>query len=377
MRRKILFIVGIVILFILVFIGAIFLMLPTDPIRHFAERTIEKQFKYKQGIEIEDISLSPLLNVSVKGLRAMPREIDNTAASFAIDGGTYSGFYCAPYVEEQQFVIDELFVSPKISSALAKKAEGHFEVTLPNGTIDGDVKSVDQTMQILANGASISLNEFALFSNLTKMQVYGELGFDLRAVLEKWNLAELFLKFESQNTAMCPKRFKLNVPGIPFIEMPFTVFGNIVADVEISNNKLIINRLTSDGPDIVLNVTGDVLLKSAKNPESRLNITIDVKPSKSWIEDNGMEVIYQVCEKLDDGGIKLYLKGTTKRLKHDCGTPIPEPVAETEAPETQDAASKADAKVETKEEKPDASKKEDSRNSRALPMRPTHAEKKK
>ena len=64
--------------------------------------------------------------------------------------------------------------------------------------------------------------------------------------------------------------------------------------------------------------------------------------NKSWVEDNDMKVIYQVCEKLDDGGIRLTLRGTTKKLKHDCGTPIPEPVVEAPVPEAPNADASAE-----------------------------------
>ena len=236
----------------------------------------------------------------------------------------------------------------------------------------------------MASGKSISLNEFALLSNVTKTQLYGDLSFDLRATTDANKLAELSVKMNSNNTVMCPKRFKLKAQGIPYIEFPFTIFGNIVADIEIANDKIIINQLTSDGPDIVLKVTGDIMLKSSKNPDVRLNLVADIKPSQSWVEDNDMKVIYQVCEKLDDGGIRLTLRGTTKKLKHDCGTPIPEPVVEAPVPEAPNADASAEkpktAKEKTVEEKKEvddkpaaepAAERPKSPRNRAMPSRPT------
>ena len=91
MRRKILLIAGIVVLFMIAFVGAIFWMLPTDSIRHLAEKTIEKQLKQKQSVEIEDLSISPLLNVTMKGFRMTPRVADMSAAALATEGGTFDG----------------------------------------------------------------------------------------------------------------------------------------------------------------------------------------------------------------------------------------------------------------------------------------------
>lgn len=353
MRRKILLIVGLVILFVIAFIGAIFWMFPTDSIRHLAEETIEKQLKQKQSVEIEDLVVSPLLNMTMRGFRMTPRASDESSPVFATEGGTFGGYYCAPYVPEQSFVVDEVFVSPEILSLFSKNYAADFALKMQEGVIDGKVKTVEKKVQITAAGEGISLNEFALLSNLTRTQLYGAMSFDLRAVMDANKLAELFVKMKSDNTVMCPKRFNLNVPSLPYIEFPFTIFGNISADIEVANDKIVINQLTSDGPDIVMKVTGDIVLKSSKNPDARLNIVADIKPSQAWVEDNDMKVIYQMCEKLDDGGIRLVLRGTTKRLKHDCGTPIPEPIPEA-APAAPDQDTADDAKEKELEKETEA-----------------------
>ena len=155
-------------------------------------------------------------------------------------------------------------------------------------------------------------------------------------------LQELRAQITSTSTVMCPKRIKLNISSMPFIEMPFTVFGDIEAVIELQKDKLVIEELTSTGPDIKLNVKGDVLLKSEKNPNPRLNITATILPSQDWIDNNNMNAIYKICEKHDDGSIELKLNGSSKRLKHDCGTPIPEPETETPPSNDDDKATDSD-----------------------------------
>ena len=147
------------------------------------------------------------------------------------------------------------------------------------------------------------------------------------------------------------ERIKLNISSMPFIEMPFTVFGDIEAVIELQKDKLIIEQLTSTGPDIKLNVSGDIILKSDKNPSPRLNLTATILPSEAWINDNNMNAIYKICEKHDDGSIKLKLNGTTKRLKHDCGTPIPEPEPEVDTTKTPDNPDDGDTKEDDKDKK--------------------------
>ena len=333
MRRKILKILGIFLLFVFAFFAAFFLMLPTDSIRHYVEKTLEKQFKHEQSVEIESLSVSPLLNITAQHFSMMPRTFDAEAANLATDGGSFNGYYCAPYVELQQFVIDEIFVKPSILSLIQKKPSGAFNLKLQDGLISGTLQAKGNLLELTANAEDISLNEFALLSNLSRMQIYGNMAFDARAIIQGSSLAELSLTLDSLNTVTCPKRFKLDVQGLPFIELPFTVFGNIHANLEIKKDKLIIHSLTSDGPDIKLDIKGDVALKSTKTPLPRFNLEATITPSQAWIDDNNMGVIYQICEKLDDGSIKLSLKGTSKKIKHECGTPIQNP---TPAPQAND-----------------------------------------
>ena len=338
MRRRILTILGIFILFIVVFVVSIFLMLPTESIRHFIEKTLEKQLKYEQSVEIGDLSISPLMNVTMKNFQMKPRKIEAVDEKFSTAGGDFNGFWCAPYVEEQAFIVDEIFISPKVFKSIKGKPEGKFELQIQGGVIDGELKSQGEVMEVTAEGTAISMNEFALLSNLTKMQIYGELYFDLRAALEKSKVAELQLDMTAANTAMCPKRIKLNMGGVPYIEVPFTVFGNIEADLEIKKNKVNIHSLKSDGPDISLNVTGEIGLKTKDTPNPSIDIRADIFPSEEWVTENNMKAIYQLCEKHDDGSIHLEVTGNTKKPKMDCGTPIPEPVAAVPAPAKKDDA---------------------------------------
>lgn len=356
MQRKLLTIFGIFILFIVVFIVSIFLTLPTESIRHYLEKTLEKQLKYEQTVEIGDLSLSPLLNVTMKDFQMKPRSVQAVDEKFATKEGEFNGFWCAPYVEEQAFIIDQIFVKPKILKSLKGKPEGDFELTVQEGIIEGELRTASETMELTADGSNISMNEFALLSNLTKMQIYGTLNFDLRTVLNKSKLKELQLDMTALNTAMCPKRVKLNMGGVPYIELPFTVFGNIEANIEVKNNKVYISSLTSDGPDISLNVTGEIGLKSKETSVPLIDIRADISPSEEWVTENNMKAIYQICEKHDDGSIHLEVTGTTKKPKMDCGTPIPEPVAEAAAPSKKDD-SKTDSSSKDSDKKGDVKKK--------------------
>ena len=359
MQRKILLIVGISLLSLVVFVLAIFFTLPSDKFRHFAEKTIEKQLKYKQSVEIKDISVSPMLNVTVKDFKMTPRVTEPPQPILETEGGTFEGYYCAPAIIDVPFIVKEIFVNPVVMSTIKKKPAGTFDIKVANGTIKGELKSQDKAMEITADGSDISLNDFTLLSNISKMQIYGDLAFNANVVLEDSKVDSLEGTVFVADTALCPKRLKLNVAGIPYIDLPFTMFGNIDAEFEIQNNKLIIKKLTSEGPDIKLDVKGDISLKTTTDKNVRLNINAVITPDAKWLADNDMKVIYQVCEKHDDGSIHLKLNGTTKRLKHDCGTPIPEPVEIPDLPpkaEEKKADKPAADSEPAKEAKPKAEK---------------------
>ncbi len=351
MRRKLLILLGISVLSLVVFVLAIFLTLPSDKFRHFAEKTIENKLKQSQTVEIEDISVSPMLNITAKGFKMTPRVSSPPQTVFETEDKIINDYFCASSVEEVPFIIDEISVDPALLETLKKKPSGSFKLKLKGGSVKGDVKSRDKLIEVVSSGQKISLNDFALLSNYTKFQIYGDLQFDLRAVITGSKLAELSATALSAETVMCPKRLKLNAE-IPYIDLPFTTFGNIEADIEIKNNRLVINKLTSDGPDVKLDVTGDISLKSPAEPNPRLNIKAIITPDAKWVADNDMKSIYQLCEKHEDGSIHLTLKGTTKRIKRDCGTPIPEPVEMVAAPASDKPAEKtADTKPPKADEK--------------------------
>lgn len=340
MRRKILLFIGIIAIFFVVFIVSIFFMLPTRSIAHYLEKTIEKQLNYKQSVEINSLFVSPLLNATIEDVTFSPREIDDSAAGFATQGGEFNGFYCAPYVSEQAFTIHEISVNPSVFNLIRKKISGDFNVELESGSLSGSIQSKQNASNIIADAKDISLNEFALLSNLSKMQLYGMLDFSVNAILEKNSLVSLNLKLSSKNTALCPKRLKLSVPSMPYIDLPFTVFGNINASVEMAKDKVNIHKLTSDGPDIRLDIKGSIDLKTRKNPVPRLALEVLVTPSDEWMTTNDMNALYQLCEKLDDGSIRIDVRGTTKKPKIDCGTPVAEPLPE--LPETQPESEKTE-----------------------------------
>ena len=183
MRRKILLILGISVLSFVVFVLASFYLLPSDKLRHLAEKTIENKLKQAQAVEIEDISISPLLNITAKNFRMTPRVTEPPQAVFATEGGIIDGFYCAPTVEDIPFVIDRIFVNPAVFSTIKKNPAGTFELEMKDGKVSGELKSKSKAMELTAKGENISLNEFALLSNYIKMQIYGNLGFDLRAII--------------------------------------------------------------------------------------------------------------------------------------------------------------------------------------------------
>lgn len=359
MIRKILIIVGCVFLFLATLYVFIFVMFPTGYVRHLAEKKLETALKQEQTVEIKELKISPFLNVRLRDVSMTPRYDENDA--FVGEGGEFNGYYCAPAVESMPFVIKDIFVNPKVLKSLRGIPEGAFNIQFDSGSVDGNLKTRNQVMEVKAQGDAIDLNAFALLSNLTHMQLYGTLGFDVRAVVEKNKLAELHLSMNAANAVLCPKRLNLNLSSLPYFDLPFTAFGDIHADIEITkDNKLIINSLTTTGPDLVLTVTGDIKLKSKDTPNPRLNLHAEIQPSSEWVTANNMKVIYQICEKHDDGSISLDLSGTTKKLKHDCGTPIPEfvePVKKVASPEV--AKSDRESSTQPSKDADNKAKKED------------------
>ena len=366
MISKILRFLVVFVLFVGILYVALCLLFPTDSVRHYAEKSLEKALKQEQTVEIKSIRISPLLNVTVKDFSMTPRTLDDEQ-HFETKGGEFDGYSCAPYIESMPFTIKEAFVSPKILKTVRNTPEGTFKLKFDAGSVEGDFKTRSKVMEVNAKGKDISLNEFALLSNLTKMQIYGALEFTLRTIIEKGKLAELNVDMTASNIAVCPKRLQLKSPSLPYIDLPFVVLGDVTAEFELKKDHLTIISLKSTGPDLQIDAKGDVWLKSAERTVPTLEIEADILPSEEWVKANNMKVLYQVCEKHDDGSIYLKLSGTTKKIKHDCGTPIPEPVEVVEAPKKPEPA-----KVETKDDKDkkDEPKKDDKKADEPPPPPP-------
>ncbi|MCL2326004.1 MAG: type II secretion system protein GspN, partial [Proteobacteria bacterium] len=325
MQRKLLMGLALTGLGIIVFVVAVILMFPTDALRHFVEETAEKQLKYEQSVRIEDIRITPFLTARMKNFRMMPRYVEPEDGSLTTEGGMYAGFYCAPGVDVSPFIVDEVLLNPSLFSLLRGKPSGSFTVVMREGVLGGNASFSKEQVVIEAKARDIALNEFALLSNMTRAQFFGTLGFETRVVMQNSDISEMSLELVAQNTALCPKRMAVNMGGVPFIELPFTVFGDIKADLAIEDGKLLVRSLTSEGPDIKVDVKGDITLRSRRSSEVRFNLDITILPSQAWLDDNGMGMIYQICRRQDDGSIDLRLRGVSSRLRKDCGTPIAVP----------------------------------------------------
>lgn len=429
MQRKLLLAIGLVALFIVTFVVAVFWAFPKDAVRHYAEKSLEKAMKGKQIFEIKDMSVSPLLTVTLNDVTMKPATFEQTPEYLMTAEGEYSGYYCAKYVEVMPFIIDQILVDPDVLKVATGIPNGQFEINLSGGSILGKLvttkslaqveeretdnptdsedaakeetkprrkarkakdadeaddasaekpkrglpslkakKSDPLVMNLNAKGQQIDLNRFAILSNYTGAQFYGELNFDTRVKLEDNQLKSMDVNMTMLSTALCPKRIKVNMGGIPYLELPFTILGDIAGKIAIENGVVTINELKSSGPDLVVEVHGTVTLPNGKNvKEPKFDLDIMVLPSEEWLETNSMDAIYQICRRQADGSIEVKLSGSGKRMKPDCGKPIPvEKPATAPKPAADGDKKAADKAAETApkvEEKPKAAddKKRDSK----------------
>lgn len=333
--------------FLLLTLLLLVFVFPNVSLKHLIEKSAEKQLKYAQRIEIGSIRISPLGNIRAINLLITSRLNEEPDPNLAVEGGVFDGFYCAPQVGFDPFAIGEILIKPSIRSLIAKKPNATFALSLSRddndtlGNIEGALDSKSEFRKVTLNAKDISLNEFTLLSNFIKVQLHGLLNLDTNLILDTGNqIVDLSLNMNAANTVMCPKRLKLNMGGVPFIELPFTRFGNIEASLSSAQDQAInIDKFTTDGPDLMINAHGQIWLKTPQNPEMRVDLTIIVQPGQEWLEQHSMQVIYSVCRKQDDGSIELRLSGSGKNIRKDCGKPIIEelpPASDTPTKEATD-----------------------------------------
>ncbi len=439
MQRKLLIGVGLALLFILTFVIAVCIVFPMDSVRHFIEKSLEtKVFKGAQSVEISDLSISPLLNITAKNVTMNPRSVEPVPENMKTAGGEFSGYYCPPAVEIMPVTIDELFVDPSLFASIKGDYSGTLNLKLAGGEIDATLETIsrkaadsdekaenandddenapkaktrrnrnrdkdkdeaaegeekdtnddskpkskkakktpakDQYMNVTAKGQRISLGDFALIGNKTGMTVYGEMDFDGHVVLHNTELESVNATLNLLNTALCPKRIKLPMGSNMTMDLPFIMLGDVEADLEMSDKTVKINKFTSTGPDIKLDITGDFTLPKRAGAKAKLNITAHIEPSEEWVETNSMDIIYQLCRRNADGSIDMKLEGQLGKLKPDCGTPIPveKPVVEKKDESKKDEAKKDEAKKDEpnpeKKDEPNPEKKKEV--AEALPPAP-------
>ena len=394
MQRKLLLVIGLITLFLITFVIALFLTFPTDSTRHYAESSLNNMMKGKQIFEIKDLSVSPLLNVTVKDISMRPATVEQVPEHLMIQEGEYSGYFCAKSVEPMTFIIDEVFLNPKALKTFSGLPEGTFEIKVSGGEITGKLvsarfteegeeeekkeqeaaedtpeeeketarskkkskktdaedkksdktnkkpqlitskkKQVPTLMSVNAKGNRIDLSKLVLLSNATGAQFYGELDFDTRAKLENNKLKDMNLKLNMLSTALCPKRIQSKALPAP-ITVPFMILGDIEGELTVQNDVVKIVKLTNTGPDVVFDVQGTISLPVGNVKEPDFNLSIKVSPAQEWLEANEWEEIYKLCRRQDDGSIELKLSGKASNPKADCGKPVAssKPASETKKP---------------------------------------------
>ncbi|MFA5624298.1 MAG: type II secretion system protein GspN [Bradymonadales bacterium] len=316
--------------FFLLTILLIIFVFPNVSLKHLIEKSVEKQLKYSQSVKIGDIRLSPLGNLRARDVLVVPRVHEKPDPNLAVEGGVFDGFFCAPMVGEDPFAVAELHVMPSILSFLKKSPRAKFDLALRRndgeelGSIQGVLDSKSGLYKVDLSAHELSLNELTLLSNFIKVQLHGALDLSTHVITDKsGRLLDLNFEMNSTNTVMCPKRLKLNMGGVPFIELPFTRFGNIEAQLSLGDDQaIIVEKFKTDGPDLSISVTGKLWPKSKPNAETRVDLNMVIHPGDEWMEENSMEIIYRVCRKQADGSIELHLSGAGKAIRKDCGTPI-------------------------------------------------------
>ena len=416
MQRKLLLVIGLIALFLITFVIALFFTFPTDSIRHYAESSLNNMMKGKQVFEIKELSVSPALNMTVKKITMKPSTIEAVPEHLMITEGEYSGYFCAKSVDTMPFIIDEIFISPKALKTLSGLPEGTFKIDVSGGEITGKListrlteegedneeqdvkeeqpeeeketarskkktkktdaedkktdkadkkqpsmiskkkKTVPTLMSVNAKGNRIDLSKFAWLSNVTGAQFYGELDFDTRAKLESNKLKDLHLNMNVLSTVLCPKRIQSKDLPMP-ITVPFMILGDIDGEITIQNDVVKIVKLTNTGPDVIFDVQGTISLPVGNVKEPDFNLSIKISPAEEWLEANEWDGIYQICRKQDDGSIELKLSGKASRLKPNCGKPIPVTKTSSDTKKTTAAEKKPETNDSAADAKPDAPEK--------------------
>jgi len=247
------------------FVCFVFFAYKTFPYEQLAHRLVQEAQAQGYELEISDLTHSGLTGLTFENLRlVLPAEGEGS-----------------PPVD---VIFDELTVSTSLFSLISDTKSYSFEAELAGGEAEGDIVLGENTIEVDAEIDDINLEALPILRKFTKVPVSGTLNAEIELAMPS-EIAEssgnVEITIEGLNVG--DGESKLEIPGWGGLTIDRADAGNLELIATIEEGSAKIERATSHGKDVELDVLGRVRLRRPLK-RSELNVMLRVKIQDAYKE---------------------------------------------------------------------------------------------
>lgn len=243
----------------------VFFAYRTFPYERLADRLVREAHTHGYEIEIIDLTNSGLTGLTFENLRVLlPSEGEGSPPA--------------------EVIFDELTVSTSLFSLMSDTKSYSFDAELAGGEAQGDILLGENNMEVEAEFEDIDLEALSILRKFTKVPLTGILNGEIVLAMPS-EVAEssgnVEITIEGLNIG--DGESKLDIPGWGGLTLDKADAGNLELIATIEEGSAKVERATSHGKDLELDLLGKVrLLRPLKRSE--LNVMLRVKIQDAYKE---------------------------------------------------------------------------------------------
>lgn len=240
------------------FVCFVFFAYRTFPYERLADRLVQEAQARGYEVEIVGLTNSGLTGLTFENLRVvLPSESEGS-----------------PPVD---VIFDELTVSTSLLSLISSSKSYSFDAELGGGGAEGDLVLGENNMEIDAEIDDINLDALPILRKFTKIPLSGTLNGEIELTIPS-EVAESSgdVEITIEGLHVGDGESKLDIPGWGGLTLDKADVGNLELVVAIEEGSATIERATSHGKDLELDVLGKVRLLRPLG-RSELNLMLRVK----------------------------------------------------------------------------------------------------
>jgi hypothetical protein len=215
-----------------------------------------------------------------------------------LGGGTLEGSYTQTQYEPVPEPLDPAKAARRRAPKDAAPADAPKDDAPDDAPADPDAPKTEAGHQLQATLADLPLRALAILQAHTGAPLNGDISGTLLALVgQKGNLLDL-------NTDLTIARVSYGPGELPFdtgfgkfaLQTPLRV-GDLTLKTHVEDGKLIIDALSTTGPDLILEAEGNIRLGSSM-ATSRAQINARLKPSDEFLKKNDLDGILNLAPKV-------------------------------------------------------------------------------